>query len=119
MPSGVLYLLCVLVRLLCVEYREEKKHLPIKFEAPTFEGGKKGHQLYGANWQQHINQLLRQRYGNVRGIQAESGQQQGQSKEIIQQEQQSNAAGQQKSEEKAGVKEKEKASKATGEKAGK
>ena len=52
------------------------KRLPIKFENPTFEG-KKGHQLYGSNWQQHINDMLRQRYGNVQGIQAESGQQSG------------------------------------------
>ena len=59
---------------------EERKPLPIKFEQPTFEGGKDGPQLYGAGWQQHINQLLRQRYGNVVGIQEDSGQQQQQSK---------------------------------------
>ena len=74
------------------------KRLPVKFENPTFEGGKKGHQLYGANWQQHINQLLQQRYGNIKGIQDEqsnsnqqqqqqgaqqgSGQQSGQAKEM-------------------------------------
>lgn len=55
------------------EYHEQKERLPIKFEAPTFQG-KKGHELYGANWQQHINQVLQQRYGNIRGIQAQGQQ---------------------------------------------
>ena len=70
--------LCCLISavMLRAEYVEERKPLPIKFENPTFEGGKNGPQLYGADWQQHINALLRQRYGNVVGIQTDGSQQQ-------------------------------------------
>ena len=102
-----------------IEYQEEVKRLPIKFENPTFEGGKKGHQLYGQNWQQHINDLLRQRYGHMTAIQADSTQQQqqqsssqqsgrgGQVKEVRSKSEGGKAGGQQKVEEKSSEKGKE------------
>ena len=104
---------CGVVCCVFAEYQEEVKRLPIKFENPTFEGGKKGPQLYGSQWQQHINELLHQRYGDVKGIQPDGEQQQQQhgsaetqSKEMNPKQERNNTAGQLRANETGETKEK-------------